>query len=99
MITFRSVGHFFAKAFKEAGVVITDAVKYFPIIEGVTQAVAPSAVPLEQAGCAILGEVASVISSGGETTLLNAGFDAKMIALVKELMAQIPELTKMAAKL
>lgn len=99
MITFRSVGHFFAKVFRGADIVITDVEKFFPVIEGVTAAVAPAAVPVESAGFAVLGEVASVLSAGGEDKLLSAGFDSAMIGLVKQLMSQIPQIVAAAKKL
>lgn len=102
MITFKSVGHFFAKAFKAI-------VKELPIIEGtkteveaVTAAVAPTMVPVEDAAYALLGEVASLFNSAGDAAaskLQNAGLDVAVINQAKSVIASVPNLVALAKRL
>jgi hypothetical protein len=57
--------------------------------------VGPEAVTIERAVFAVAGEVAAVlndVTNGGEQKLLDAGFDATVIADFKTLIASIPGL-------
>jgi hypothetical protein len=105
MITFKSVGHFFAKVFKAV-------VAELPKIEGTATTVeavtanmpvyGPMAVTLENAGYAVLGELASVLNAGGaavEAKLADAGLDEAVIATVKDLLAKFPALAAVAKSL
>ena len=109
MITFKSVGHFFASAFKKlaaaepkiaADLKLVQGAK--PVVEGVTQAAAPELVPLEDAGFAVLGEVASLLNAGGEAMaakLANVGFDVNVINMAKQVLAAVPQIAQVAKAL
>jgi len=99
MITFKSVGHFFATVFQK---VVADLPKV-QATEGVVETVSaaipvygPLAVPIEKAGYAVLGELAAVLTAGGaaaEAKLADAGLDTNVIATVKDLASKgIPSL-------
>jgi hypothetical protein len=102
-INFKSVGHFFAKAYTAIVAAIpkveADIVKVegtAAVVEKVTSAIptyGPLAVTLEQAGYAVLGELASVLTAGGsaaEAKLSDAGLDTNVISTVKALVAGFP---------
>jgi hypothetical protein len=102
MITFKSVGHFFAKAFKAI-------VKELPLIENtkseveeVTSVVMPQAVPVENAAYALLGEISSLLTAGGEAAaakLTDAGLDVNVINQAKSVISSVPNLVALAKKL
>lgn len=103
-ISFKSVGHFFATVF-------TAVVKEIPKIEGTATTVemvtaattfGPLALPIEKAGYAILGEVASVLNAGGAAAsqkLSDAGLDITVIQTIEALLAGIPTLAAVAKTL
>ncbi len=102
MITFKSVGHFFAKVFRDVVVGIGDVEKTATVVEGVTAAVFPQAVPVEKAAYAILGEVSSLLTTGGQAAeqhLTNAGVDISVINQVKDVLASVPHVVAIASKL
>jgi uncharacterized Ntn-hydrolase superfamily protein len=101
-ITFKSVGHFFATVFEK---VVADIPK-IQATEGVVETVSaaipvygPLAVPIEKAGYAVLGEIASVLTAGGaaaKAKLADAGLDTNVIATVEDLISKgIPDLTSL----
>ena len=102
MITFKSVGHFFATAFKAI-------VKELPVIEGTKTEVeaasavlAPQALPFENAAYALLGEIGSLLTTGGEAAaakLTNAGIDVSVINQAKGVLASVPNLVALAKAL
>ena len=103
MITFKSIGHFFASAFKkvitEAPAVETAISDSKTAVETVTAAVDPALVPIEDAGYAVLGEVAQVINAAGDAgaaKLADAGLDVNVINMVKALLAS-PAVASLAA--
>ena len=92
-ITFKSVGHFFAKFF---AMVATD----IPKVEGTEMAIetataavpvyGPLALTVEKAGYAVLGELAAVINAGGaaaKAKLADAGLDTNVVTTVEALVA------------
>ena len=105
MITFKSVGHFFATIFQKVLAVIPNVEATASTVETVTAAVpvyGPLAVPIEKAGYAVLGELASVLTAGGaaaEAKLADAGLDTNVIATVKALVASIPQFVALAKTL
>ncbi|MGA7887647.1 MAG: hypothetical protein WCA44_18080 [Acidobacteriaceae bacterium] len=104
MITFKSVGHFFAKAFKAIVADIPKIEATEKTVEAVTAAIpgASAAVPLEDAAYAVLGEFASVLTTGGEAAsqkLANAGVDVSIVQQVETLLKSFPNLVSLAKKL
>jgi hypothetical protein len=102
MISFKSVGHFFAKAFKAVA-------KEIPLIEGtkteveaVTAVVDPQVIPVENAAYALLGEISSLLTAGGEAAaakLADAGLDVNVINQAKSVLASVPHLVAVAKAL
>jgi hypothetical protein len=105
MIHFKSVGHFFATVFEKVLADIPKVEATASTVEAVTAAIptyGPLAVPIEQAGYAVLGELASVLTAGGaaaEAKLADAGLDTNVITTVKALVASIPQFVTLAKKL
>jgi hypothetical protein len=104
-ITFKSVGHFLAKAFK---VIVADLPKVIATagtVEAVTAEIPALGVPVvavESAAYAVLGEISALLATGGaaaEAKLANAGLDEKVVASVKELLLSIPTLVALAQAL
>ncbi len=102
-ITFKSVGHFFAKAFSAIAKEIPAIQKTETTVEAVTAAAGGSAVlPLESAAYAVLGGIAAAITAGGDATtskLADAGLDVGAINAVKAVLAQFPNLVSLAKAL
>lgn len=100
-ITFKSVGHFFAKAFAFLPKIEATA----GTVETVTAAVptyGPLAVSVEKAGYAVLGELAAVINAGGaaaSSKLSDAGLDINVIQTVEALVKAVPTIAAMASSL
>jgi hypothetical protein len=98
MISFSSIGHFFASAFHDLHVaavavakVETATAKLEPTIEGITSLVYPPGVAVERIAFALLGEVAAVVTKTDSAVAakgVNVALDAEMIAEVKQLLAQ-----------
>lgn len=110
MITFKSVGHFFAKAFQtiasetpKIATALDDAQKVKPVVEGVTVAVGGAAiVPLEDAAFAALGALAAFLHVGGDASaakLADLGFDTVAIAKAKDVLAASSQLVAVAKAL
>lgn len=102
MISFNSVGHFFAKAFKAIANAIPKVESTQPVADAITAAVDPAVRPLVDAGYAVLGEVASLLAAGesaAEQKLADAGLDLNVIAMVKKVMADVPGIVAVAKKL
>jgi hypothetical protein len=105
MINFKSVGHFFATVFEKVLADIPKVEATASTVEAVTAAIptfGPLALPIEKAGYAVLGELASVLTAGGaaaEAKLADAGLDTNVIATVKALLASIPQFVTLAKKL
>ena len=105
MITFKSVGHLFATVFEKVVADIPKVEATSATVETVTAAIpvyGPLAVPIEKAGYAVLGELASVLTAGGaaaESKLADAGHDVQVIATIKALVASIPQFVALAKTL
>jgi len=109
MISFKSVGHFFASAFKKLAAAepvvakdIAAAQASKTEVEGITAAIVPSAVPLEDAAYALLGEVASLLNAGGQAAadkLANVGLDVNVINMAKTVLSSVPQLATVAKAL
>lgn len=100
--TFNSIGHFFAKAYKAAVSELPKVEGTKLVVEGVSAVAAPQLVPIEDAAYAVLGELSSVLTSGGEAAtqkLANAGLDISVINKVKAVIASVPEIVALAKKL
>jgi hypothetical protein len=108
MITFKSVGHFFATAIKkllaaapkiEAGAEKVEATQ--AEVTGITALVptyGPLAVTIENAGYALLGELIAVMKAGGaaaDAKLADLGLDAAVVSTVKA-VANDPTIVKLA---
>ena len=93
-VSWKSVGHFFASALQA----LAEVQKAAPIVEGVTAAVPGAGVPaaaIENAGFAVLGELAGLINSGGEAAkhkLADAGLDIAVIQQVEAVLAGVKDL-------
>jgi hypothetical protein len=105
MINFKSVGHFFATVFQKVVADIPKVEATAATVEKVTASVpvyGPLAVPIEEAGYALLGELASVLTTGGDAAkakLADAGLDTNVIATVEELLASVPQFVALVRKL
>lgn len=102
-ITFKSVGHFFAKAFSAIAKELPVIQKTETVVEASTVAAGGAAlVPLEKAAYAVLGGVAAAIAAGGSATeakLADAGLDVGAIDAIKAVLAQFPNLVSLAKAL
>jgi len=97
MISFSSIGHFFASAFHDLHVaaiavakVETSAASLEPTIEAVTGLLFPPGVAIERTAFALLGEVAAVVTKTDSATAakgVNVSLDAALIAEVRQLLA------------
>ncbi len=104
MITFKSVGHFFAKAFKAIVTEIPKIEATKDTVETVTAAIPGGAaiVPLEDAGYMALGELASILTTGGEAAsqkLADAGVDVSVVQQIEALIKQYPSIVALAKAL
>lgn len=104
-ITFKSVGHFFAKIYTAVVAEIPKIEATATTVETVTAAIptyGPLAVTVEQAGYAVLGELSAALNAGGaavEAKLADAGLDINVISTVKAIVASVPGLAALAKKL
>ena len=93
-LSWKAVGHFFASALQTLAAVQKAA----PVVEGVTAAVPGvgiSAAAIENAGFAVLGELAGLINAGGDAAkhkLADAGLDITVIQQVEAVLGGISEL-------
>ena len=105
MITFKSVGHFFAKVYQDVIAVLPKIEGTAATVEAVTAKLpvyGPLAVTVEQAGYAVLGEISAVLTAGGEAAaakLADAGLDENVIATVKAVVASVPQVVAIAKTL
>lgn len=102
MITFKSIGHFFAKAFTAIKNDIPKAQATESTVEAVTASVAPQAVPIEKAAYAVLGEIASILTgadAAAQAKLADAGLDVAVIQKVEDLIKQFPQIIALAKAL
>jgi len=102
MITFKSVGHFFATAYRAIVNDIPKVEATKTTVEAVTKVADPNLVPVEDTAYAILGEVSSVLTAGGaaaEAKLADAGLDVNVINMVKTALASVPNLVVVAKAL
>ena len=103
MITFKSVGHFFATAFTALAKDIPKVEGTEATVEAVTAAAGGAvAVPRESAASAVLGEGAAVITAGGSAAsskLADAGLDVAVIQKVEAVIANFPNIVTLAKAL
>jgi hypothetical protein len=105
MITFKSVGHFFATVYQKVVSVIPKIAATAKTVETVTADVpvyGPLALTVEKLGYAVLGELSAVLTTGGDAVkakLNDAGLDTNVIASVEALVASIPQITALAKTL
>jgi hypothetical protein len=105
MISFKSVGHFFATAFQKVVAVLPKIQAAEKTVETVTAQVpvyGPLAVPIEKAGFAVLGEIAAALTAGGDAAkakLSDAGLDINVIATVEAILKDIPQLVALVKAL
>ena len=108
MITFKSVGHFFATAYEKVISELPKIEATEATVETVTAAATsgttygPLALTVEKAGYAVLGELSAVLTAGGsaaEAKLADAGLDANVISTVKALMAGSSQIVALAKTL
>ena len=102
MITFKSVGHFLAKAFTAVVKGVATVAKSEATVEAVTSVVDPAAVPLERAAYALLGEIGSLLAKGDAAVLAklaDAGLDTAVIQQVQDALKSVPNLIALAKTL
>lgn len=105
MITFKSVGHFFATAYQKVVAALPKIEATEGTVETVTAAIpvfGPMALPFEKIGFAVLGELSAVLTAGGaaaKAKLADAGLDINVITTVEDLVKSIPEITALAKAL
>lgn len=100
--TWQSAGHAFASLFKEVvvvskkvGAVLAVVQKDAPEIEALTGLFSPQAAIAEQIAFGALGELISVVHATGTAASasgLNVSFDAEVVAEVKKLIAEFPQI-------
>jgi hypothetical protein len=105
MITFKSVGHFFATAFQRVVAVLPKVEATEATVEAVTAKIpvyGPLGLTIEKAGYAVLGELSAVLTAGGAAArakLADAGLDENVITTVEALVASVPTITALAKTL
>jgi hypothetical protein len=104
-ITFKSIGHFFAKAYEA---IIADLPKIEATestVEAVTAAIptfGPLALTAEKTAYAVLGEISAVLTAGGDAAaakLTDAGLDINVVNTVKAVVASVPSIVSVAKAL
>lgn len=103
-ISFNSIGHFFAKAFKAITTELPKIEKTEGTVEAVTAAIPGGAavIPVEDAAYALLGAFAAAFSASGaavSTKLQDAGLDVVAIQKAEAVIAQVPQLVTVAKSL
>lgn len=108
MITFKSVGHFFATSIKSLAPTLNFLEATKPVVETVTEvatagtAVAPVAKTFEDLGYAVLGELSAVLNAGGDAAkakLADAGLDVNVLNAVRSLLTTFEQVSTVAKKL
>lgn len=99
--SFRSIGHFFAVAFRaiEKDLPAIEATKQ--TVEKVTNAIpgASAVVGVEDIAYSLLGEVSSILSAGdaaAKAKLADAGLDVNVVTNVESLLKTAPQLVAVA---
>lgn len=99
-ISFKSLGHFFATAFKAISAELPKLAATKTIVEGVTIAAGGAAlVPVEDAAYALLGAFAAAFSASGSAVsakLQDAGLDVVAVQKAEAVLAQVPQLVSVA---
>ena len=105
VITFKSIGHFFATAYQKVVAVLPKIENSEATVEKVTAAVpvyGTLALPIEKLGYACLGELSAVLNAGGAAAtakLTDAGLDINVIQSVQALIASVPQIADLAKNL
>jgi hypothetical protein len=105
MITFKSIGHFFATTYQKVVAVIPKIEATETTVEKVTAEVpvyGTIALPIEKLGYAVLGELSAVLNAGGAAAsakLSDAGLDINVIQAVEALVASVPQIASLAKTL
>jgi len=105
MITLKSVGHFFAKAYHAVVADLPKVEKTEGVVETVSAAVpvyGPLAVPLEKVAYALLGEVSAALNAGDaavQAKLADAGLDIEVIQTVHDVVESFPAIATVAKAL
>jgi len=105
MITFNSVGHFFATVYQKVVAEIPKVQATETTVEAVTAKVpvyGAIALPIEKLSYAILGEVAAVLNAGGAATkakLADSGLDIQVLSAIETLVASEPQIAAIASVL
>jgi hypothetical protein len=104
LITFKNVGHFFAKAYKAIVTELPKIEATKATVETVT-AVIPGGAPallVEDAAYAVLGAISAALSAGGAAAaqkLQDAGLDITAVQKAQALIASVPQLVTVAKSL
>jgi len=109
MITFKSIGHFFATAWTalqtdepKVESALTKVEKTEGTVEMVSSAAAPVLVPIEKVAYAVLGEISALLASGDAAAakkLSDAGLDVNVVTTVQNLLKTAPNLVTVAKAL
>lgn len=105
MITFKSVGHFFATVYQKVVATLPKIEASEGTVEAVTAKVpvyGTIALPIEKLGYALLGEVSAVLNASGaaaKAKLADAGIDEAVISSVEALLASVPQVAAIAKTL
>ena len=100
-LSFKSVGHMFATFFHAVGTGVAKLESTETSVETATAAIpgAAPAVTIEKAAYAVLGEVASILNTGGEAVeakLTDAGLDSAVVTQVKGLLGSVSQVAALA---
>ena len=103
-ISFKSVGHFFATAYKYVVSELPQIEATKATVETVTAAIpgGKAVVPLEDLGYAVLGEISAILNAGGDAAkakLADAGMDVAVVSDVEALVKSVPQIAARAKKL
>lgn len=104
-ITFKSIGHFFAKFYSALKADLPKVEATAATVELVTAAVptyGPLALPVEKLAYAALGELSAVINAGdaaAKAKLADAGLDTAVIESVEALVKSAPQVATLAKAL
>ena len=99
--TWQSAGHAFASLFKDVVTVSKSVVSALggiqneeKLIESLTSLVSPQAAAVEQIACGALGELVAAVQAtqtAAGANGVNVAFDASVVAEVKKLIADFPQ--------
>jgi hypothetical protein len=99
--SFRSIGHFFAVAFRAVEKELPVLIGTKATVEAVTNAIPGAAafIPVEDIAYSLLGEISSILTAGGaaaKAKLADAGLDVNVVTNVESLLATAPQLVAVA---